>query len=564
MTTRSQTSAELSDEIRWYCEDRGFDLTNVPSPIVRTPEPLDVEGAVFDPARVDRVIAALRCLRHTQGKWAGRPLEPAPWQVAYVIAPVFGWVRENADGNMVRVCRYMWVEVPRKNGKTTLSAGLALYLAFADGEAAAQVFAGAASKDQAKLAYNPAKVVAEHSPELRQAGVKAHVAQISKYDGSFFKAVGSIGDLQHGTNPHGALIDEIHVHKSPDLLDAFTSGMGAREQPLTIVITTADSGSQTSAYARERSRIDKIASGTISDSTAYGVVFGADKDDDPFAEATWAKANPSYGISVSRDFMHAEAKKAEASPATLANFLRLHLNVRTKQETKYIEIPAWDATAGEPVIAEEMRGVPAFGGLDLAATSDLCSLCWDFMLPGGRHRLLWRHWCPQRAFDYLNERTNGAADVWRREGLLTVTPGNVADYNYIHAQISKDRELFDVKAIGYDRWNASQLVNDLVAEEAPMVQIGQGYGSMSAPLKAILHSVLEGKYEHGGNALMRWQIDNLAVGTDAAGNVKPDKARSGDKIDGISAAVDAMAMAMTAEVPEDSVYEHRGPLVLSL
>lgn len=557
MATRSRLSAEISPEVLWYCEDRGFDLTDVPKPIVRTTEPRDLPDAVFDPARVDRVIEALRCLRHTQGKWAGRRLEPDAWQVAHIIAPVFGWVRKNDDGRMVRIIRYMWVEVPRKNGKTTISAGLALYLAFADGEPSAQVFAGAASKDQAKNAYTPAKIVAENSPELRAAGVKPQAQHIIKADGSFFKAVGSLGDMQHGTNPHGALIDEIHVHKSPDLLDAFTSGQGAREQPLTMVITTADAGSQATAYSREREYVDKLARGATKDPTRYGVVFGADRDApgfDPFSEATQRLANPGYGISVLPEFLAAEANKAKESPALLANYLRLHLNVRTKQETKFIELDAWDRNAS---VVDESRldGREAYGGLDLASTSDLCALCWDFPTADGSHDVIWRHWCPERAFDRLNERTAGLAAVWRRDGFLTVTPGDVADYDYIRAQINKDRERFDVRSIGFDRWNSSHLVNQLTSDEAPMVQIGQGFASMSAPLKAIHHLLLEGtserpRYRHGGNPLVRWQIDNLAVSTDPAGNVKPDKKTSGDKIDGISAAVDAMAVAMVAEPPK--------------
>jgi len=564
-------SAPLSAEVSWYCEDRGFDLTNVPAPIVRTPEPNHVKGAVFDPARVDKVIAALKCLRHTQGKWAGRPLVPDAWQVAYIIAPVFGWVRKNTDGKFVRIVRYMWVEVPRKNGKTTISAGLALYLAFADSEPAAQVFAGAASKDQAKNAYAPAKIVAEHSPELKAAGVKAQAQHIIKGDGSFFKAVGSVGDFQHGTNPHGTLIDEIHVHKSPDLLDAFTSGQAAREQPLNMVITTADAGGQATAYAREREMIDKLARRAYKDATTYGVVFGADNKAagfDPFSESAQRAANPGYGISVSPEFLKSAATKAKESPAQLANYLRLHLNIRTKQETKFIELDAWDRNRGL-IDESKLRGRRAFGGLDLASTSDLCALCWSFPVDGGGFEALWRHWCPERAYERLNERTSGQAAVWRREGWLTVTPGDVADYDYIRAQINKDREAFDVQAIGYDRWNASQMVNDLVAEDAPMVQIGQGYASMSAPLKAINHLLLEGsverpKYVHGGNPLMRWQIDNLAVAMDPAGNVKPDKKNAGDKIDGISAAVDAMSVAMSADVDQESIYETRGPLVVSL
>lgn len=558
----SQARAELSPEVEWYLKDRGYKLDpDAAVPIVSTPEPRDAPGAVFDPVRVDRVIKSLKCLRHTKGKWAGKPLAPDPWEVAYVIAPVFGWVAPNEDGKLCRIIRYMWLEVPRKNGKTTLGAGLALYLAFADHERGAEVYAGAASKDQARLAYNPAKLVAENSPALKKAGIKSQAQHIIKpIDGSFFKAVGAIGDLQHGTNPHGALIDEIHVHKSAELLDAFTSGLGAREQPLVMVITTADAGDQTSVYARERAYIDKLARRTIKDHSRYGVVFGADPKADPFADETHRSANPGYGVSVSREFMRSEAAKAQGSPAQLASFKRLNLNIRTRQETRFIELQVWDRNRG--LVDElKLRGRRTFGGLDLASTQDLCALAWTFPNEDGSMSVIWRHWCPERAFDALNERTTGAAEVWRREGFLRVTPGDVADYGYIRRQINKDREQFDVLAIGYDRWNASSLVNDLVDDDAPMIKLGQGYASMSAPLKMINHLLLAGSpekpmYIHGGNPLVRWQIDNLAVSTDPAGNIKPDKNKAGDKIDGISAATDSMAMVMTMDDAGSAYDDH--------
>jgi phage terminase large subunit-like protein len=229
----------------------------------------------------------------------------------------------------------------------------------------------------------------------------------------------------------------------------------------------------------------------------------------------------------------------------MAAYLRLHLGLRTKQHTRYIELDVWDRNLS--VVDERaLVGRAAYGGLDLAATSDLCSLCWMFPDDEGGVDVLWRHWCPERAFDKLEDRTSGNARLWRDDGLLTVTQGDVADYDFIFEQINRDRERFEVRAICYDRWNASQLVNDLLAEDAPMIQVGQGFAAMSAPLKQINHLLLEGtpdkpRFRHGGNPLVRWQVDNLAVAMDPAGNVKPDKRSSGDKIDGLSAAVDAMS-----------------------
>lgn len=556
-------AAPLSPEVLWYLEARGYAVP-VCTPAVRTPEPRDVEGAVFDPARVDRVIVALRCLRHTTGKWAGRPLEPDAWQVAYIIAPVFGWVAPDDDGDLVRIVRECYVDVPRKNGKTTIAAGLALYLAFADGEPGAQVYAVASSKEQARFCYDPAKAIAEKSPELRAGGVRAGVNRIVQaWSASYFAVVASVGDTLHGGSPHGAVIDELHVHKTPDVVDAVESGVGARQQPLIITITTADEGKPGTIYARKRLQFERLAKRIISNPAQYGVVFAADANDDPFAETTWIKANPGYGVSPTKAFLRNEALKAKDSPVDLAKFKRLHLGLRTKQQTKYLELPVWDRNAG--VVDEAaLAGREVYGGLDLATTSDLCALAWTFPDGDGGFDTLWRLWVPERAFDRLNEQLAGEPAVWREMGLLQVTEGDVADYGFIRAQINRDREAFDVVEVRYDRWNASQLVNELLDDGAPMVAMGQGYASMSAPLKQLKHLLLAGTarrpmYRHGGNPAMRWQVDNLAVSMDPAGNVKPDKAKSAEKIDGVAAAVMALDAAINpGEHDEESAYERGG------
>lgn len=541
--------------------NRGIKLPKAP-PRWKTPEPSSVRGARFDAARVDRVLSAFKHLRHTKGQWAGQALVPDPWQVAYILAPVFGWVVYDKDaGRWVRIIRSAYIDVPRKNGKSTLVGGLGIYLTCADGESGAEVIAAATTEKQARFVFDPVLQLATKSPGLRP-HVVPRAGRISHpKSGSYMEPVASVADAQHGGNLHAGLVDELHVHKKPDLVETIETGMGSRTQPLLVMITTADDGRQDTIYARKRDYVEKLARRTLADPSTYGVVWAADPEDDPWAEATWRKANPGYGISPTRQYLRSTAKRAQNSPAETAQFLRLHLGIRTHQETRYIDMPVWDRNAGL-VDEKQLRGHDAYGGLDLAATSDLCALCWTFPDGDGGYDAVWRHWIPEYAFRNLNDRTAGLADVWRREGWLTVTPGDVADYDYIKAQIARDRQQFNVVAIGYDRWNASQLVNDLTAENAPMVQIGQGYASMSAPLKQIKHLLLEGdtanpRYRHGGNPLMRWQTDNLAVQMDAAGNVKPDKRAAGDKIDGWSAATDAMAMAMT-EKRIRSAYEDSG------
>ncbi|WP_338683930.1 terminase large subunit [Streptomyces acidiscabies] len=557
----------LSPEVAWYLVERGIPLPDCP-PKVITPNPGDAPGAVFDPERVDKVLRSFHLLRHTQGKWAGKPLDPDPWQVAYILAPVFGWVRwdDEAEG-YVRIVRKLYVDVPRRNGKTTLSGGIAVYLMAADSEPGAQVYAAATSEKQARYTFDPIKTIAERAPALK-GNVKAYTKKITHpASGSYFTVVSSVAEALHGANVHGGIIDELHVHKSPDLVETIETGTGSRRQPLIVIITTADDGKQESIYDRKRQYVEQLARGVLHDLDTYGVVWGADESDDPFAEATWRKANPGYGVSPSAAYLRGAAAEAQQSPADLAKFLRLHLGIRTKQSTRFLMMEAWDRNAAL-VDEEALEGRDTWGGLDLASTSDLCALCWLFPNDDdGTLDALWRFWTPEDNLKALDKRTAGAASKWVRQGYLTATPGNVADYDWIVEQIKRDRDRFKVKSIGYDPWNASQLTNTLVAERAPMVKVRQGFATMSPVLKEIQRLVLQGTPQapalrHGGHPVVRWCVDNLAVAMDPAGNVKPDKANSGDKIDGVSALATAMAEIVARPPKRRSAYEDADEMMI--
>lgn len=514
---------------------------------------------MFNPARVDKVLDALERMRHTQGKWAGHALTPDAWQVAYIIAPVFGWVHA-ATG--LRVFRNAWVEVPRKNGKTTLASGLGLYLAFGDGEHGAQVLAAAGSKDQALNAFRPAYLIAQNTPAFKAAGIVALKSQVVRErDQSFIKAVASIGDLLQGTNPSGFIADELHVHKSLDVIDALESGTGARDQPLGIIITTADAGGQLTPYAQRRAHVESLCRGAIKSPTEYAVVWGAPEGADPHSIVTWRLANPGFGVSPTEAFMRSESDKAKTSPVQLARFLRLNLNVRTRQETKYLDLAAWDRNAG---VAGELslKGRACYGGLDLASVSDLTALCLLFPKPGGGYQALWRYWVPEDTLPALDKRTAGNASRWVDDGWLTLTPGNVTDYEYVKAQLELDAEAFDIKTIGFDPYNATQLTTDLANAGMSMTKVRQGFLTLSRPTKELQRLILAGKrskpmLEHGGNPVTRWCVDNLAVEVDAAENVKPSKRKAGDKIDGVAALVNALAEAL-AEQPAESAYQDHG------
>lgn len=575
MATRTTTrSAELPDteelerlklspEVAWYLQQRGIPLPDCP-PLIQTPSPGEAPGAVFDPDRVDRVIKAFSLLRHTQGQWAGQPLRPDPWQVAYILAPVFGWVRWDEDADAyVRIVRELYVDVPRKNGKSTLAGGLAIYMTCADGEGGAQVITAATTKEQAGFVFEPVKKLAEAAPALKRHVKPLKHIILHPKSGSYFKPISSVAGAQHGANIHCAIIDELHEHKTPELVETIETGTGSRRQPLIVIITTADSGKRESVYDRKRQRIEKLARRVFEAPSVYGVVWAAERDDDPHVEATWRKANPGYGVSPTRSYLQAKSDEAKQSPADLAKYLRLHLGRRTKQETKFISLESWHRNAGM-VDEAKLAGREAYGGLDLASTSDLSALCWLFPDDErGGFDAIWRLWTPEDNVEALDQRTAGAASVWVRQGLLVATPGNVADYDYIRLQIDRDMDAFDVRSIGFDPWNATPLTNKLVEDGAPMVKVRQGFVTMSPPLKELQRLLLKGTpkaplFRHGGNDAVTWMVDNLAVAMDPAGNVKPDKARSAEKIDAVSAAVTALSEAMTREQPVKSAYEDGG------
>jgi phage terminase large subunit-like protein len=443
--------------------------------------------------------------------------------------------------------------IPTHN--TTIAGATAIYLTAADGEAGAQVIAAATTKDQAGFCFRPIKQLAEQSPLLRK-HVKAYQSKIvHRKSGSTFQAISAIADAQHGANIAGAIIDEVHLHKDAELVEAIETGTGSRSQPLIFMITTADDGRPNTIYARKRRRIEQLADGALHDPTTYGVIWAAarseaDLTDDPFSADTLRRANPGYGVSPTAEYLERAAQKAKENAAELGTYLRLHLGVRTRQTARFIPLGLWDASAG---MVDETRldGRDCWGGLDLSSVEDLTALVWLFPdRDGDRYEALFRFWLPEDRLPNLSRRTAGAADAWVRRGFLKLTPGNVIDNEAVLHTVDADARRFRVQTMGYDRWGATDVVRRLGEQEMTCVGVGQGYASLNAPTKELLRLVLLRKLVHGGNPVMRWMIDNLSVLYDPQGQVKPDKANAADKIDGVSATITALseAMASMAEV----------------
>lgn len=537
----------ISEEVRWYLKTRGIPFPDCP-PKVKTPEPVELDGAKFDPARVDHVLRVFSHLRHTQGEWAGRPLKPDPWQVAYFIAPVFGWVRENDHGELVRIIRRATKDVPRKNGKTTTAGGIAITLTAADNEPGAQVYALAAGKDQARFCFDPVKAMAEQAPSLKPY-VKALTNRIiHPKSGSYFAVVSSLADLMHGANIHGGIVDELHVHKSPDLLHAVETGTASRRQPLIVTITTADDGRPETIYAKRRERLEDLATGVLVDPSVYGVIWAAAEDADPFSEATWKSCNPGYGISPTREFMQQAALEARQSPTDLAKFLRLHLGIRTTIGQAYIKPEDWAACTVE-LDLEALKLREVAGGLDLASTTDLASLSLCFPEESDESCwMLWHYWTPREGIEERERRDRVPYRQWVKDGILTATEGAVIDYDIVRKEVNEWRTRFPrLKTIGFDPWNATQLVKNLKLDGFDMVEVPQNITHLSDPTKELQRRVLAKRLRHNGNPIAKWNVNNTVIRSDVNGNIRPDKKASPDRIDGVMAAINALDQVIRRE-----------------
>lgn len=553
--------AAVDEAIDGWVEEGLVEFTGwTGQPLILTPLP-KAKGTYFDQAAVERVLKFFLLLRQLIGRHAGVPFRLLDWQVRYLIAPVFGIKR--ADG--LRAIRTVWFEIPRKNGKSTLCSGLGLYLAFADREPGAQVFAAAGDKTQARIVFGAARDMATASPPLRKKlgrGLQRHLLE-HPVTHSVFRAVSADGDRQHGLNVHGGIIDEVHVHKNPDVVDAIETGVGSREQPLIVFITTADDGDDDSIYATKRDEIEQLAAGHSQDDEIFGVVFGVDERAegfDPFSDETLQAANPGYNVTVLADYLRGKARQAQRSPAQLNRYLRLHLNVRTKQTVRWLNLADWDACGVKPrsgvprsIDLDSLEGRLCYGGLDLSSTSDFTafSLWFPPEDEDGEHVWLPFFWLPEDNLHPLVEKTQVPFDRWAKTPghhgpALRLTEGNVVDYVTMRELITDTLgERYDIRAIGYDPWNAGETVTHLADAGYEMEKVGQTYPNLNGPSKALERLVLSRRIHHGGHPVLRWNVDCVEIATDQNDNIKPVKPKrqtSRKRIDGVASGINALAM----------------------
>lgn len=494
--------------------------------------------------RADHAVSFFReLLVHTKGTYARQAFIPSDWQRRDVLVPLFGTVVWEPGWNMyLRRYRELYLSTGRKNGKTELIAGIMLYLLVGDGEESAEVYGLALDKDQAALAFNAAARMVVLSPILAR---RLHVLRgarrvTDERTASFFavEAGDAMGAL--GPSPHGAYIDELLTQPSRDLYDALRTGFGARAQPLLVLATTADNNPSGFA-ASERSWSERVAEEPDLDRARLVVIYAAPPDADWTSEATWKLANPALGDFLDPRILRSEVTKAVNNPAAQRSFEQYRLNRQGAQAGRAVDLATWDHA---PDRTADLTGRTCYAGLDLASTIDLASYALDFPDAEGGHDVLWRVFTPASALAALDRRTGGKASVWAADGLLTVTEGNVIDYDAIKVALREDAETYDLREVAFDRWGATQLSTELLEEGFPLIQTGQGFASMSGPTKELLRLVASGNYRHGSNPVARWQAANLIVRTDPSGNLKPDKAKSTDKIDSIVASIMALDRAL--------------------
>lgn len=507
----------------------------------KTKKPVSSAKYWFDQETADKAVAFFaECLTHTTGEWRGKPFVLDDWQ-ADIVRQIFGWKRE--DGT--RRYRTVFIALPRKNGKTTLAAGLALYALYCDGELGAQVINAAADREQAALCFDSAKGMVENERELFTRSEVFRRSITVPNTGSSYKVLSSEAFTKHGLSVSYAGCDELHAWPDRELYDVLVTSMGARRQPLTVITTTAGYDKQSLCYELW-DYATKVRDGIIPDDTFLPVIYAADPDDDWTDPKTWKKANPAFNVTVMEDFYAQECAKARALPAYENTFRRLYLNQWTESDSRWLSSDAWLACGGE---LPDLTGELCFAGLDLATTTDIAALVLAFP-KGPDVYLMPFFFVPEEAIQKRAKKDRVPYDVWVQQGHIIATPGAVIDYGIIRRTINELGEKYQIKEIAFDRWNATQISTQLEGDGFEMVGFGQGFASMSAPTKEFEARVIGKTLHHGNNPVLTWMASNVTVEQDAAGNMKPSKKKSTEKIDGIVAAIMSLGRVMvTSDAP---------------
>jgi phage terminase large subunit-like protein len=514
---------------------------------LRDLEQAAAKGWIFDEEAVNKVVTFFYHLRHSKGEWAGQPLLLEPWQ-AFILGSLIGW-KDASTG--FRRYRLAYVEVARKNGKSTLSAGLGLYLMLADKEPGAEIYCAATKRDQAKIVWSEAARMRDKSPDLTKR-VGKFVNNLHVVDSaSKMEPLGADADTMDGLNPHGVIIDELHAHKNRQIVDVMETALGARRQPLQLEITTAGYDRQTVCWER-REYVRKLLECTLQDETVFGFVATIDDGDDWADEAVWQKANPNLNVSVKVDYLRNKAQKAIKVPAAQNAFRRLHLDVWTEAEETWLTAETWESVQADDLRLEDYYGRRCWIGLDLAFKRDLTAMAMVFELDDASKVAFVRFWAPADGIVEREDRDGVHYRLWRDQGYLVTTPGPVVDYSFVASELAELNENVEIVGVACDAYKRPELaaeLDDIGAGAITLVDHPQGYRKgagtelwMPRSVIATEEAIVKGSLRIQRNPILTWNAASVVMVRDAEGNPKPDKRKSTGRIDGVTALIQALGL----------------------
>ena len=520
------------------------------------PSKFKLESSIYNKDLADYAVNFIECLSHTKGTWAGKPFKLLDWQER-IIRDLFGIVKSNG----YRQFNTAYIEIPKKMGKSELAAAVALLLCCGDGEERAEVYGCAADRQQATIVFE-----VRMCPALnRRVKILASQKRIVYLPtNSFYQVLSAEAYSKHGFNIHGVVFDELHTQPNRKLFDVMTKGSGdARMQPLYFLITTAGTDTNSICYETHQKAKD-ILEGRKVDPTFYPVIYGAEESDDWTSPEVWKKANPSLGVTVGMDKVQAACESAKQNPAEENAFRQLRLNQWVKQSVRWMPMEKWDLCSFK-IDEEDLIGRVCYGGLDLSSTTDMTAFVLVFPPKDEEDKfvILPFFWIPEDTMELRVRRDHVPYDIWKKQGFIQTTEGNVVHYGYIENFIEQLGEKFNIREIAFDRWGAVQMVQNLEGMGYTVVPFGQGFKDMSPPTKELMKLTLEQKIAHGGHPVLRWNMDNIFIRRDPAGNIKADKEKSTEKIDGAIATIMALDRAIRCgNTNTESVYDSRGLLFM--
>jgi phage terminase large subunit-like protein len=510
---------------------------------------------LFDGVAADKAVLFFSNLYHVTGKWAGKPFIPATWQKE-IIEDIFGWKRRS---DMKRRFRMVDLFMARKNGKSELASGFGLLGLAGDKEPRAEVYSVAGDRGQASIIFNTARDMALNSEFLanRLRCYNHHI--FNPTYNSTYKVLSADANNKFGFNPHFTLVDELFVQPNSRLYDALTTGDGTRDQPLHINISTAGFDPLTLCGDVWRHAVD-VLNGVIEDDELYPVIYSVPDDADWTDETVWKLANPALGDFLSIDPMRTLFQRAKDSIEKQNTFKRFRLNMWTQQETHWMDLDKWDVckTSNVEALRSDLKGRECYGGLDLASRLDLVALALDFPIGKDKYKSLMFYWCPEKSIETRSRKDRVPYDGWADAGYIRPTPGNVVDYDFIRRDINELSREFKIKKLGIDEWNATQIGTQLTGDGIEVVEMRQGFKTLSEPMKEIEKIVTARNLEHDGSPVMRWNVNNTSPEKNATDDCKPSKELSREKIDGVTALVMAHGLAIREPVKKPSRYETGG------